>query len=116
MKARKLSKLKFRRVDLVSDGANQLADVTLYKAAEGKPKAEEVECAKCGEMVSAAKKFCPECGAAMKKSMTGGKTMEPTAEITKLQGDVKAATELAQEEQSKREAVEKAQKETASKL
>ena len=83
MKARRLKRLRIRRVDLVERGANQAADVVLFKSAE-----------KTASM------------AAEEKQMA-----ENVEQIKKLQDDLKAATDLAEEEAKKREAVEKSLKE-----
>lgn len=114
MKARRLRKLRIRRVDLVERGANQEADVVLFKS-EDVPM---VRCEKCNEEMRKGVKVCPKCGAAMTKAATAAKEkrMPENVEFQKLQDDLAAATKRAEEETQKREAVEKSLKEQAESL
>ncbi len=70
-------------------------------------------CPKCSEPMKSGDKFCASCGAEMKKAAkaAGGDEMETAEQIKKLQDDLKAATDLADEEAKKRDAVEKSLKE-----
>lgn len=110
MKARRLKRLRIKRVDLVERGANQEADVVLFKSAD--------VCKECGHRLKADEKLCPKCNTPRdeKKAAQAAKRKdegmpENVEQIKKLQDDLKAATDLADEESKKREAVEKALKE-----
>lgn len=109
MRARRLKNLRVKRVDLVERGANQGAHVLLFKS-EDPP----MKCPKCDKPMKADEKVCAECAATETKKAAqaaGDKAMaETTEQIKKLEGDLKAASELAEEEAKKREAVEKALK------
>lgn len=110
MKARRLKNLRIRRVDLVERGANQSAHVVLFKSADMDV------CKKCGQTMKADEKFCPKCNTPRDEEKTAAKAAEEkqmaenVEQIKKLQDDLKAATDLADEEAKKREAVEKSLK------
>ena len=111
MKARRLKNLRIRRVDLVERGANQSAHVVLFKSADMDT------CKKCGQTLKSDEKFCPKCNTPRDEEKTAAKAAEEiqmaenVEQIKKLQDDLKAATDLAEEEAKKREAVEKSLKE-----
>jgi hypothetical protein len=72
------------------------------------------KCQKCGTNVKASDKFCASCGAEVQKAAEAAEERqmaENVEQIKKLQDDLKAATDLADEEAKKREAVEKSLKE-----
>ena len=108
MKARRLKRLRIKRVDLVERGANQGAEVVLFKSAD--------VCSKCGLKLEADARFCPKCNTPRERAAKAAERKdavmpENVEQIKKLQDDLKAATDLAEEEAKKREAVEKALKE-----
>jgi chromosome segregation ATPase len=113
MKVKRLKRLRIRRVDLVHRGSNPAADVVLFKSA-AMPGDMKV-CKECGRRMKADEKVCAGCGAEMKETASKAAREEQMAEnveqIKKLQDDLKAATDLAEEEAKKREAVEKSLKE-----
>lgn len=114
MKARRLKRLRVKRVDLVARGANQEADVLLFKS-EDPPM---VRCPKCNEETKKGTKFCHGCGAKMpdEAAKSAAKETSMTEEIQKLQEDLAAANKRATEAEEKRVAVEKAQGETIATL
>lgn len=117
MKVRRLKRLRIKRVDLVERGANQEADVVLFKAEE--PPEGQQFCPKCNERYEKGTKVCAKCGTELTKAASAAKEKlmpENVEQIEKLQKDLTAATELAEEESRKREAVEKALKEQAETL
>ena len=114
--AKVLERLHIRRISLVDEPASQDpnsdfgAFVTLYKALDGKP--ETMACAKCGYQMAKGATECPECGAPvaaadpMKNKEHSMQLDEAKAALAKAQDDLKAAEELATEEQKKRETAE----------
>lgn len=115
MKARRLKNLRVKRVDLVAKGANQQADVLLFKSEEP---VDMKECKGCGASMKADAESCEKCGAEMKtKAAPAAKEKDMDTEtIKKMEADLKAATELAEEESKKRELVEKSLKDQAASL
>jgi septal ring factor EnvC (AmiA/AmiB activator) len=106
VKARRLSKMRIKRVDLVPKGANQGAHVVLFKSEEPPMK----ECKDCGAAMKADEKECAKCSEEMAKAATAAKEKEVMDEVKKMADDLKAAMDLATEESKKREAVEKSLK------
>lgn len=113
MKARRLKNLRVRRVDLVAAGANQGADVVLYKSAAQRKAEDEMpmKCPKCEAPMEKGDKFCAGCGASMEKpaekSAEGNMT---EAEAKKLKDDADAAMKLAKDAEDKRVELEKSMK------
>lgn len=105
--ATKLRGLKLKSVSLVDNPASQEdgfgAFVTMFKAAPMQ--------AQCGYMNKPGAEKCAKCGAPMMAKAAvqpRGVAMTDPEKIAKLEADLKAATELAEEEQTKREEAEKA--------
>lgn len=111
--AKVLERLRIHRISLVDEPASQTEDgnfgafVTLYKR---KAEDDYMECKKCGASVSKDADKCPKCGAPM-NNQAGDPPKERRmdelkANLAKAEADLKAAEELANEEQKKREAAE----------
>lgn len=105
--------LVVEEVSLVDEPANGQARVLIYKAADFKPgESETVTCKKCGYEMAKGATECPKCGAPvaaaepMKNKEHSMQLDEAKAALAKAEADLKAAEELATEEQKKREAAE----------
>lgn len=105
-KTKELTELVVDEVSLVDAGANPDAHVLVYKAAD------MATCPVCKSKVHMGAETCAKCGYAMKKKAAEPRGDDMTeADKAKLEADVKAAEELATEEQTKRVAAEKRVKE-----
>lgn len=104
MKVRRLKRLRIKRVDLVERGANQEAEVVLFKSED----MDGPVCKECGRKLKAEEKLCPKCNTPVKETATkAAKEKGMEEQVQKLQKDLDAAMSLAKEETDKRAAVEK---------
>lgn len=107
---KELLDLTVDEISLVDSPANPGAQMLIWKRAEKNEEQGYVTCSKCGAQAMKGATECPKCGAPMNNPAAEPpeeKRMdELKAQNAKLEADLKAAEELATEEQKKREAAE----------
>jgi hypothetical protein len=107
----KIVGLKLKRVSLCADPANEFAKVALFKSRDGARKDDmgDINCS-CGATMSKGTKVCPSCGKEMSMKVDLSKITDADTRkaVEAVIADLAAAEKLAQEEQDKRVAADKA--------
>lgn len=108
--AKELLDLVVDEISLVDSPANPGAQMLIFKRLEKNEQEGYVTCSKCGAQAMKGATECPKCGAPMNNPAAEPpkeKRMdELKAQLAKAEADLKAAEELANEEQKKRETAE----------